>query len=81
MVQIQIYKYLLNLNELHNVLTGKCLFKLIVGRNKRRLRQIKGFIGLKNNQREKYSYLSPGTVPCCCLPLALTSPMEKVAWL
>lgn len=79
-VQIQICKQLLNL-ELHNALTGKCVFKHIVRRKKRRLKQIKGLIGLKNNQGVKYSYLSPGTVPCCCSPPALTSPVEKVTWL
>lgn len=57
MVQIPIYTHLLNLNELHNVLTGKCMFKHIVGRKgKRRMRLIKGLIRLKNNQGEKYSY-------------------------
>lgn len=31
-VQIPINTHSLNLNELHNVLTGKCMFKHIVGR-------------------------------------------------
>lgn len=35
LVQISIRKHLLKLNELHNVLTGKCMFEHIVGRKEK----------------------------------------------
>jgi len=38
------------------MLTGKCMFKNIAGRKRRKLRQIKVFIGLKKITKEgKYS--------------------------
>lgn len=77
--QIQICKHLLKLNELYNVLTDKCMFKHIVG--KKYWYRIMGLIRLKKQPRGANSYLSLESIPCCCSPLTLTIPVEKVAWL